>query len=212
MRAGNDMDFYLRLLIQFYQDHRDYPERIRALLEAGNRSAASQTAHMLVGIALNLGADALGNSAREVEQAIGTADADLETALTALSAAITTLGQAIAGLRPADDTPGVDGLDSDALRDQLRELDALLDERNMRARQHFEALLPRVADPQVRACLETAGGRSTDSTSMPLAKPSAHCSRHAPNRQPAKRPISRPSADRPRQQPLSPTTRCAKSS
>jgi len=157
MRAGNDADFYLRLLAQLHDDHQDYPDRIRALIGAGDRNAASQTAHMLVGIALNLGAEEVGNRARKVERAIDTADADLETELTALSASITALGQAIAGLRSDDDAPGADALSDAALREDLRELDALLNERNMRARQQFETLLPRVADPEIRACLETAG-------------------------------------------------------
>ena len=159
MRAGNDTHFYLRLLVQLYADHRNHAARIRALMAAGERNKASQTAHMLAGIALNLGAEEVGHCARTVEQRIDATDDDLETALIALSASISALGEAIAGLPASGNLPGAEPIDSDALLGSVRQLQALLAGRNLRAREQSDSLLQRVVDPDVRGSLETAGGQ-----------------------------------------------------
>jgi len=166
-RAGGDTEFYLRLLHQFHAEHRECPARIRSKIEAGDRDGAAQQAHVLAGLALNLGADDVGELARALEeriQRLGLPSPDsvvpLEEAMGSLAASIAQLPHAEPAPRAAADAPEPDdGLPPAALHDAVRELDALLAERNLRAAQHFEGLLPRVHDRSLRKCLEIAGGQ-----------------------------------------------------
>ncbi|MGB5830658.1 MAG: 7TM diverse intracellular signaling domain-containing protein [Thiohalocapsa sp.] len=101
-RVGNDAAFYRRLLLDFYDYHKGYAERIEALIADGDRDGACRTAHALAGIALNLGVDDLGNHARSIEQSIEMERDGLEAQLTALTTSMVTLGESIARLRQGD--------------------------------------------------------------------------------------------------------------
>jgi len=69
-RVGGNIAFYRKVLARFASDHADAARRIGALLAAGQRLVAERAAHGTRGAAANIGAMALAEAARELEDAI----------------------------------------------------------------------------------------------------------------------------------------------
>lgn len=69
-RVGGNMGLYRKLLAQFAASHADAPQRIRALLEAGDAQGAAAIAHSTRGVAANLGATVMAGLGAGLEEAL----------------------------------------------------------------------------------------------------------------------------------------------
>jgi CheY-like chemotaxis protein len=69
-RLAGNTDMYQRLLTRFREDQADTVTRIRVALAAADREAATRHAHTLKGLAGNIGADALMQTAAATERAL----------------------------------------------------------------------------------------------------------------------------------------------
>jgi two-component system sensor histidine kinase/response regulator len=151
------------LFKRFAATHRGAVDEIRALLDGGDRGAASQAAHRLRGVAANLGAADVAQQAFELEGALRTEDAgSLAARLAKLDAALQVVlqaareldGPAQAGVDAGADAgvdAGIDPLDH-AQRAALAQLLDLLQNNNMKAMAYFASLRPalsRLAPAQV---------------------------------------------------------------
>jgi len=125
---------------------------IRALLDAGDRTGASQAAHRLRGVAANLGAIDVADQAQELEQALRSEDAAaLARRLARLDAALQVVLDAARDL-PAATVPTAVAADpaarledSATLRQELAQLLDLLQNNNLKAMAQFNALRPALA-------------------------------------------------------------------
>jgi len=69
--ADGDVALYRKFLIRFYHDHHDAHEKIQKALEIGDSKEAAYLTHTVRGIAGNIGAKNLANTAESLEVAIG---------------------------------------------------------------------------------------------------------------------------------------------
>ena len=69
-RVAGNTALYLDLLGRFTQGHADAPARVRAALEAGDRTTAERIAHTVRGVAGNIGATRVQLAAGELEAAL----------------------------------------------------------------------------------------------------------------------------------------------
>ena len=67
--AQGNQKLYLRLLKKFYNSQKDFAEQFKSALEDNDPQSATRTAHTLRGVAGNIGATTLQNSAKKLEQA-----------------------------------------------------------------------------------------------------------------------------------------------
>lgn len=100
-RTTNNARLYASLLRKFVAGQADAPERMHALLRAGDAAAAERIAHTLKSVAGTLGAVALQGSAEELEAALRS-DADGAALEAALADTTRTLERLMAQIR---DTP-----------------------------------------------------------------------------------------------------------
>ena len=146
-RLGGKMDLLRKLMVRLREGFADAPKRIRALLAAGSHEEAERLAHTLKAVAGTMGANDVAARAAELEiqlrsgdhRSAGPAIDALQTALAVALASIASLeggGDAAAALAPGT------AVDPAAYVDALRELDALLRVRSLRARKCFAQLRP----------------------------------------------------------------------
>ena len=131
---------YRRQLRRFADSQRDFPERLRAAMKAGDLDDALRRVQAFRGLAATLGATALQEQAAALEQSVSAHGrrAPLETLLQGLSPTLNTLLQAIdAQVRPAPEAPMA--LDDAALTLLCQRLETLLEEDDPRAARLFEA-------------------------------------------------------------------------
>jgi CheY-like chemotaxis protein len=109
-RLEGNRDLLARLLLDFAAEHPGTPARLEALLQAGNKAQAVDLLHTLKGVAANLGAAALAEAARQLEQEIKAgAEPSATQGLTgALDAALGAIRTHIAPVRPGSGAPSVD--------------------------------------------------------------------------------------------------------
>ena len=106
-RVGGNAALYDRLLDKMGQDFPAVPERIRAALAAGDRSAAEIAAHSVKGAAGNVGADELAHAAGELEKALRHGDDEaVQAALPAFAQAVDRFARAVAGRKGSENPPG----------------------------------------------------------------------------------------------------------
>jgi signal transduction histidine kinase/HPt (histidine-containing phosphotransfer) domain-containing protein/BarA-like signal transduction histidine kinase len=171
-RAGRDPARYIRLLREFHAEDQGAPARIRALAEAGALADAARAAHALAGLALNLGAEDLGERARALQRQLGRAEPPAAAQLAALEAAMDELGRSLIVLSDCDassaalaEARGVAaGCDDDAADPETpcgaaRALDALLAAHDPGAKRQFDVLRRRALDRSLRGRIAIVGGR-----------------------------------------------------
>jgi len=89
VRFGGDAALYRRVLRGFCADAPADLDALQAAMEAGDPQTALSDAHALAGVALNLGLNAVGRAARELESALeGGADARASAHLRSLRSAL----------------------------------------------------------------------------------------------------------------------------
>ena len=161
-RFGGSFASFAALFRRFAASQGDAVAGIRARLEMGDRARAGQGAHRLRGVAANLGATEVARLAQELEQALRSEDAAaLALRLARLEAALQVVLDAARALpeptpAPAEAPPAQD--DRAGQKRALAELLDLLQNNNMKAIAHFEALRPALARlaPQPAANLADA--------------------------------------------------------
>ena len=66
----NNQELYLKLLREFYQDHKDASQLFKSAIAQGDHKTAQRIAHTLKGAAANLGAKDLSGAAAQLEKAV----------------------------------------------------------------------------------------------------------------------------------------------
>jgi len=143
---------------------------IHTRLAEGDRDGARQAAHRLRGVAANLGATEVARQALACEAAMhATGGAALTPSLARLEAALDTVLQTARALRVADAAampagalvpPADSAMPSRALHHELAQLLDLLQNNNMKAIPHFDALRPALTRTTGDAGERTAGLQS----------------------------------------------------
>nr|WP_207393441.1 PAS domain-containing protein [Duganella aceris] len=156
-RLGGNHDALVALLKRFEHSQGGTVAEVRALLAAGQRQQAAQALHRLRGVAANLGATDVARLTAHTEAALHDA-ADslaLPAALKRLEQALELVNRTARQLRaPQQDIP-VSNTSSSDLAQKLAELQSLLQNNNMKALAHFQALRPALAaQDQARALAE----------------------------------------------------------
>jgi PAS domain S-box-containing protein len=151
-RFGGNFASFAALFKRFESSQGGAVTEIRTLLDAGDRTGASQAAHRLRGVAANLGAIEVAQQAQELEQALRSADAAaLALRLARLDAALQVVLDAARDLpaatafTPVAAAPAVTGEDTATLRQELAQLLDLLQNNNLKAMAQFDALRPALA-------------------------------------------------------------------
>jgi PAS domain S-box-containing protein len=143
-RIGGDRGLYGRICHDFIAQQADAPNRIAAVLDAGDRPQAIRLAHTLKGLAAALGATALAAPAARIEAALQEGSEPTEVA-----ADLGELGEAMFLILPelerlADEfcppSPEPAAAGSGSLQDALLELEALLEENDLAAVDRFERI------------------------------------------------------------------------
>jgi signal transduction histidine kinase/CheY-like chemotaxis protein/HPt (histidine-containing phosphotransfer) domain-containing protein len=103
----NRPDFYLKSLHAFRQDFAGTGEQVATALAAGDRDEARRLAHSLRSVAASLGAQALADAARELEQALhdGKAESELSSLLGRFGTALEQVIDGLAALPPLTSEP-----------------------------------------------------------------------------------------------------------
>jgi len=152
-RFGGNFASFAALFKRFENSQGGAVTAIRALLDAGDRTGASQAAHRLRGVAANLGAIDVADQAQDLEQALRSEDAAalalrlarLEAALHVVLDAARDLPAATAPPPPVAADPAARSADSATLRQELAQLLDLLQNNNLKAMAQFDALRPALA-------------------------------------------------------------------
>jgi HPt (histidine-containing phosphotransfer) domain-containing protein len=146
-RFGGNFASFAALFKRFESSQGGAVTEIRALLDAGDRTGASQAAHRLRGVAANLGAIDVAEQTLELEQALRSEDAAaLARRLARLDAALQVVLDAARDLPAATaPAPAATGEDGGNLRQELAHLLDLLQNNNLKAMAQFDALRPALA-------------------------------------------------------------------
>jgi len=148
-RFGGSFERFAALFKRFADAQGGALDEVRAQLAGGDRAAAGRAVHRLRGVAANLGATAVAREALDLEGALrGADDAALALRLASVQAALDTVLDAARALPTpqAADAPAPDEAPpACALHRELAQLLDLLQNNNMKAMAHFEALRPLLA-------------------------------------------------------------------
>jgi signal transduction histidine kinase/DNA-binding response OmpR family regulator len=165
-RAAGMTGIYLKLLRQFATDYADADSKLVAMLSASQGQEAERYAHTLKGLAGTLGVSALQECAATIEDALKQQQSVPPDALTAMTAALQPLMQALHAhfdIQPASaESPGAVEGDEQLLAERpawLDELEALLVEGDFAATdlwQSKESELNGVIDTYTRKKIATA--------------------------------------------------------
>lgn len=145
LRRWNNNEAKLRAALSHFADsHAQAADKVRAALLAGDRACAGKLLHELKGVAGNLGARSIQQAAEALEREVKSGEGAPPSALmTALAQALDMMMQGIAQLAPqpsATASSGAIALSSQEMVRGLRELDELLAQNKMSARQRFTSL------------------------------------------------------------------------
>jgi two-component system sensor histidine kinase/response regulator len=154
-RLGGNYEALVTLLKRFERSQGSTVAEVRALLAAGQRQQAAQALHRLRGVAANLGAAEVARLTAHAESAMREAGGPaVPAALKQLELALAVVGRTARQLQtPAQKFHSNNTPPSD-LAQKLAELQSLLQNNNMKALEHFQALRPALAADQAQALTE----------------------------------------------------------
>ena len=146
LRMGGNFDALAALLKRFGQSHAHAVAEVRTLLERGQHQQAAQALHRLRGIAANLGAVDVARLTAEAEAQLRLAGQPaLDSALQQLQQALDIVVSSVVQLAaPGADVPESNTSEAN-LPQKLAELQSLLQNNNLKALEHFQALRPALA-------------------------------------------------------------------
>lgn len=157
--AGFNATLYRRLLERFAETERDFPERFRSAVEAGDRTLATRLAHTLKGLAANLGATRLAACSADLEGACGDLAGTperVDALLTSVDAALAEVVAAILHPQTQSADGGIpaplevlDDLRSQALGSQLDTLQQLVDDNDADAVELGSEIAAKLADTRL---------------------------------------------------------------
>lgn len=152
-RVGGNVQSYRNLLAKFADNQHDVVQQMRDAAAADDRDLGVRLGHTLKGVAGNIGATALQDTARELEEAIKDSGAATPPAL--FDACEAALAQTIATIEA--DQAGQDSTGGDATGDSLDDLDERLSELHDKlseydseAEELLSTILKRVSDPAMK--------------------------------------------------------------
>jgi CheY-like chemotaxis protein/HPt (histidine-containing phosphotransfer) domain-containing protein len=159
-RLGGNFDALVALLKRFEHSQGGTVTEVRALLAAGQRQPAAQALHRLRGVAANLGAADVARLTAHAEAALHAHDGGdslaVPGALKRLEQALELVSRTARQLRaPEQDIPASNTSDPDLVL-KLAELQSLLQNNNLKALEHFQALRPALGDPEQALALAEA--------------------------------------------------------
>jgi CheY-like chemotaxis protein/HPt (histidine-containing phosphotransfer) domain-containing protein len=129
-RLDGDHDLLARLLLGFAGEHAETPAQLEALLQAGESAQAVALLHTLKGVAANLGAEALAEAARQLEEELkaGGEPSTMQGFAAALDAALDAIKTHI---KPVPSTAGEPAMDRETLALVLNRLTPYLQEQEL---------------------------------------------------------------------------------
>jgi PAS domain S-box-containing protein len=104
-RVGENEKLYQELLIKVRDDYREAAEQIESSLRTGNHDEAERLTHSIKGVAGNIGAKTLQQSAADLEKAIKDKDESIPAILEDFGGILTSLVTALGVLESGDTTP-----------------------------------------------------------------------------------------------------------
>jgi CheY-like chemotaxis protein len=153
-RVDADTGLYRKMLLGFLEKFGSADRRMGEYLEEGNWEAAYQLSHALKGVSGNIGASGLLQSAGELCEALEREEkARLQPALAAFRRQFATVSDALRELRleaqpPVLSANQIEAVDPAATAEMLRDLLDLLEKRNSRAMNAFQALKNALQEPR----------------------------------------------------------------
>ncbi|MCP4698463.1 MAG: response regulator [Gammaproteobacteria bacterium] len=145
-RLGGNKRLFKKLLMDFRQDNADTVQMIREALAKEEQMPAQHLAHTLKGVAANLSMESLSGAAKSLETAVRQGEkARFAGLLEEAEQCLTEVLEAAATLEPNEPRPAYAGenetpSDMARLAPLLRELNACLKQRNMKAKNHWAEL------------------------------------------------------------------------
>ncbi len=152
--VGNEK-LYRNILSRFRDSQADIPAQISVVLGDGDTEHAQRLAHTLKGVAGNIGAQRVAESAQVLEQALRAGRTELGEELAAVSSELAAVLPGLAGIDADCQPPPVaDAPDQEQVGELLGHLRALLEEDDAEASEPLERLQRLLADtpmaPQLR--------------------------------------------------------------
>ncbi len=157
---GGKAGLYLTVIKQFYDEYADRIDSMRSLYELGDTAAAKRNAHTIKGLAGNLGAKELRDSARKIENAVdsGTAESALfDSFEEVLSDIISDISNVIRHYKSPDKPENE--LSDDALIRRFVRLQELLHKSNAECENVFNELKPHITKPDALAIMDGIGNK-----------------------------------------------------
>ena len=163
-RVGGNRRLYRKLLIDFYQDHREDDQSIREAINSDNMVVAQRIAHTIKGVSGSIGAADLHRDAEKLEAALKEKDAvSYDKFLSALNRSLRQVMQGLVVLstarEPEREPPaGADTVDLDSIRPILDRLRLQLEEMDPEAEETAAILNDKLgAGPQRELCKTLKG-------------------------------------------------------
>ncbi|MBF0397437.1 MAG: Hpt domain-containing protein, partial [Desulfobacterales bacterium] len=133
-RVAGNKSLYKELLLQFYRKHYDADQQIKLALEKNDMNKIRELAHMIKGVAGNLGADSLQGVAGDLEIAVKQNQTDnLEILLDRFSEVLRQIISVIKGIdspikksQPNTNQSKTSSLDKEKLKTMMEDLKALI--------------------------------------------------------------------------------------
>jgi two-component system sensor histidine kinase/response regulator len=156
-RLGGNYEALVALLKRFDHSQGGTVAEVRTLLAAGQRQQAAQALHRLRGVAANLGAAEVARLAAQAETALhGAADTlAVPGALKHLEQALGLVARTVRSLAASPENIPTSNTSPSDMVQRLAELQSLLQNNNLKALEHFQALRPGLAETaQAKALAE----------------------------------------------------------
>lgn len=146
-RVGGNAGLMRKLLDRFVETQFDAMLRIAGAIENNQLETAIRVAHTLKGLAGNIGAGGLADSAARVEHLLSLGSHDglpqaLEACTLALDALVPKIAQAMQGGAAPKQSPAMVAMDRMQLETRLRELSQLLLQDDAQAVKHLDGIAP----------------------------------------------------------------------
>lgn len=143
---GGNLEFYLRMLRRFCEEHSDEPTQILDAWQEGGHGDAARRVHTLKGLLLNLGFRPLARTARQIERAMekdrpGEVESELEHLRMELGRVLDLLKKTIDQESAFTEDSAPVAISLQETRDLLHQLQGKLEQAEARALEDWETLL-----------------------------------------------------------------------
>ncbi len=157
-RMGGSIKIYRKILAKFVETESDALERIMQSLDTGEQKIAVRSAHTLKGVAGNIGAVSLQNSAAELEAAIAKGKGTVSESL--ISQTHQSLDETLAVIKTALEASGPEHKQTNIpktteidIGPELKKIGDLIENYDSAAEEAVETLLGKIAESELRTSL-----------------------------------------------------------